>query len=342
MRRRKYAVGETVFRNCRIIDACTAAPTNSEVLVGVQGMAGAGPDGVRFENLEIHQPCRREWLKIAGESEYAGMPTVISGEVEIKSPAGLVKEVFDATRYAVDFPYKAATPLPRHVDFDASSAVVRDAMPGELVRFNPICVRGAVSSAFVFYADVAREVRLVGMQRRIGKRSPTRFPLAIRALDGKKKLASVPIPGFGEFEFSFKAPAAGFYAIDVNTAANGIAIVGADVPVALDVREDAARLVGAIGKVYAYVPANTEVSLFASGDGPRELCGLVVCNAAGSVVFSNDEISKAVRVPLPAEPAARMREFELVKPAKHACEDMSFGISGVPGFVFLSPDRYWK
>ena len=140
----------------------------------------------------------------------------------------------------------------------------------------------------------------------------------------------------------FKAPKAGFYSIDVNTAANGIAIAGADVPVALDARQDAVRLVGAIGNVYAYVPAGTDVSLFASGGGRNEYCGLVVRDAEGNVVYSNEEISKSVRVPLPVEKAARMRMIELVKPGKLVCEDMSFGISGVPGFLFLSPDLYWR
>jgi hypothetical protein len=342
VRRHKYATGETVFRNCRIVDACMAATTNAEVLVGVSGMEGAGPDGVRFENLEIRQARPRKWLEIKGESEYVGMPTVISGEVSVESPAGRTKDVFDAARYAAEFPYKPAKPLPRHVEFEAASAKAHGGNPGEIVRFDPICVRGAASSAFVFCADSARDVRLVVLQRRIGKRSPAKSPLLVRELGGKKPIASFKIPGFGEHEFVFKAPKAGFYSIDVNTAANGIAIAGADVPVALDARQDAVRLVGAIGNVYAYVPAGTDVSLFASGGGRNEYCGLVVRDADGNVVYSNEEISKSVRVPLPVEKAARMRKIELVKPGKLVCEDMSFGISGVPGFLFLSPDLYWK
>ena len=341
VRRHKYATGETVFRNCRIVDACTVAATNAEVVVGVSGMDGAGPDGIRFENLKIRQPHARKWLEIRGESEYIGMPTVISGEVEVESPAGRVKEVFDAARYAVEFPYKPAKPLPKHVGFDAASAKVHGGRSGEIVRFDPICVRGAASSAFVFYADAAREVCFVVLQRRIGRRSPTRSPLSVRALGGRTRLAAFAIPGFGEHEFVFKAPKAGFYSIDVATAGNGIAMVGADVPVALDARQDAVRLVGAIGNVYVYVPADTEVSLFASG-GRNEYCGLKVRDADGNEVYSNEEISKPVRVPLPAERAARMRKIELVKPGGHVCEDMTFGISGVPGFVFLSPDMYWK
>jgi hypothetical protein len=140
----------------------------------------------------------------------------------------------------------------------------------------------------------------------------------------------------------FKAPKAGFYSIDVNTAANGIAIVGADVPVALDARQDAVRLVGAIGNVYVYVPGDTDVSLFASGGGRNEYCGLKVCDADGNTVYLNEEISKSVRVALPAEKTARMRKIELVKPGKLVCEDMAFGLSGVPGFLFLSPELYWK
>jgi hypothetical protein len=342
VRRHKYAVGETVFRNCSIVDACTVATTNAEVLVGVSGMEGAGPDGVRFENLKIRQSQSRKWLEIKGESEYIGMPTVISGEVEVESPAGRMKDVFDAARYAAEFPYKPAKPLPKHVEFEAASAKANVVRPGEIVRFDPICVRGAASSAFVFYADAARDVRLVVLQRRIGKRSPTKSPLSVRALDGKKMLAAFKIPGFGEHEFVFKAPKAGFYSIDVNTAANGIAIVGADVPVALDARQDAVRLVGAIGNVYVYVPGDTDVSLFASGGGRNEYCGLKVCDADGNTVYLNEEISKSVRVALPAEKTARMRKIELVKPGKLVCEDMAFGLSGVPGFLFLSSELYWK
>jgi hypothetical protein len=342
VRRHKYAVGETVFRNCSIVDACTVATTNAEVLVGVSGMEGAGPDGVRFENLKIRQSQSRKWLEIKGESEYIGMPTVISGEVEVESPAGRMKDVFDAARYAAEFPYKPAKPLPKHVEFEAASAKANVVRPDEIVRFDPICVRGAASSAFVFYADAARDVRLVVLQRRIGKRSPTKSPLSVRALDGKKMLAAFKIPGFGEHEFVFKAPKAGFYSIDVNTAANGIAIVGADVPVALDARQDAVRLVGAIGNVYVYVPGDTDVSLFASGGGRNEYCGLKVCDADGNTVYLNEEISKSVRVALPAEKTARMRKIELIKPGKLVCEDMAFGLSGVPGFLFLSSELYWK
>ncbi|MBQ6914307.1 MAG: right-handed parallel beta-helix repeat-containing protein [Kiritimatiellae bacterium] len=342
IRRRKFATGETVFRNCRIVDACTECPTNSDVVVRVLGMCGAGPDGVRFENVSVRQPCERPWLRVLGEAEYVGQPTVISGEVKVISPARRVREVFDAARHAAEFPYRAAKPLPAYREFEAAAAVVRDLRPGEMASCDPICVRGVISSAFVFYADAAREVRLRGLLRKIGNRQTTRFPMAIRALDEKARLASVPIPGFGEFDFVFKAPAAGFYSIDVNTAANGFAIVASDAPVALDVRQDVARLVGSFGKVYAPVPANREISLFVSGDQHRELCGLVVRDAAGAVQYSNTEIADAVRVALPAEKAARVRAFELVKPTKFVCEDMSLGISGVQGFLFLSPEKYWE
>jgi hypothetical protein len=51
---------------------------------------------------------------------------------------------------------------------------------------------------------------------------------------------------------------------------------------------------------------------------------------------------KSVRVALPVEPVSRMHKIELIKPARFVCEDMSFGMSGVPGFLFLSPELYWR
>lgn len=76
--------------------------------------------------------------------------------------------------------------------------------------------------------------------------------------------------------------------------------------------------------------------------GRKEYCGLVVRDIAGNAVYSNDEILKSVRVALPVEPVSRMRKIELIKPARFVCEDMSFGMSGVPGFLFLSPELYWR
>ena len=342
VRRRKFSTGETVFRNCRIVDACTASPTNADVVVRVLGMGGAGPDGVRFENLRIVQPVARDWLAVKGEKEYVGAPTVISGDVTVTDPNGTRTETFDAARYRRDFPYRPARPLPAYRPFDFASATIVDAKPGELVPMSPICVRGGIKSAFVFYADAPRTVRFRGLQRRIGRRSPTRWPVNISSVDGNKPLASVAIPDFGEFDFTFAAPAAGFYSMGVNTAANGFGLVAANVPVALDVRRDCARLVGAIGTLHAPVPAKTEVSVFASGESTGECLGVVLADASGREVAADRAIGGAVRLVWPAEPAFRVRRLELVKPLRGVSEDASLGVSGVPGFLFLSPEKYWK
>ena len=342
VRRRKFATGETVFRNCTIVDACTASPTNAEVMVRVLGMGGAGPDGVRFENLHIMQPVAREWLAIKGEKEYVGAPTVISGDVTIEGPGGVRTETFDVARYRREFPYRPALPLPAYRAFDFASATIVDAKPGELVPMSPICVRGGIKRAFIFYVGTPRTVRFRGLQRRIGRRSPTKWPVTISSLGGNKPLASVSIPGFGEFDFTFAAPAAGFYTMGVNTSANGFGLVAADVPVALDVRQDCARLVGAVGTLHVPVPADVEVSVFASGESTSERLGVVLAGASGREAVADRAISSGTRLVWPAEPAFRVRALELVKPTSGVSEDASLGISGVPGFLFLSSEKYWK
>ena len=340
--RRKFSTGETVFRNCTVVDACTASPTNAEVVVRVLGMNGAGPDGVRFENMRIVQPVKRDWLAVRGENEYVGAPTVISGDVTVAGPGDARTETFDAARYRRDFPYRPARPLPAYRPFDFANATVVDAKPGEIVPLSPICVRGGIRSAFVFYVDAPRTVRFRGVQRRIGKRQPTRWPVTISSVDGNKPLASVAMPDFGEFDFTFAAPAAGFYKMGVNTAGNGFGLAAADVPVALDVQQDCARLVGAVGTLYVPVPAQTEVSVFAAGESDAERVGVVLADASGREVAADRAIGRAVRLLWPGEKAFRVRALELVKPTRGVSEDAALGVSGVPGFLFLSPERHWK
>ena len=120
------------------------------------------------------------------------------------------------------------------------------------------------------------------------------------------------------------------------------AVFGADVPVALDVRQDCARLVGAIGTLHVPVPADTGVSVFASGESASERLGVVLADASGREAVADRAISSGTRLVWPAEPAFRVRALELVKPTAGVSEDASLGISGVPGFLFLSSEKYWK
>ena len=341
--RRKYSTGEAVFRKCRIDNACTAAPTNADVVVSVQGMGGTVADGIRFEDLVIRQRTDRPWLTVKGEETRLGLPTTLSGTVRIGKPDGtVVTEVFDAARQARDFPYVKTRPLPPCVPFDAAGAVVSDAHPGEMTDCSTVSLRGKAVSGYVFYADRPRDVRLRCRQFKAGKHPEMKAPLTISELDAPTPLKTVPMPGFDGAEIVFSAPHAGFYAVGFNSGASAFRIEAADVPIALDVRRDAIRVISPVGRLWAAVPAETEASLFACGGKSGEAVGVGVRGGDGAQLFREPALFGMSRMAMPAERADGLREVEFFRPEKGAPGDGSVGLTGVPGFLFLSSDRYWK
>jgi hypothetical protein len=342
VKRRRFANGKTIFRNCRIVDACTANPTNADVRAEMKGFIGAAPECIVFDNVSIKQPVKRQWISIESEKVFDGVPTVISGRVEIESPEGKSVEILDKNWYNARPSYKSRPKFPDRVQSDLSAVTVYDARPGEMERFDPIFIRGRNKFYHVFYADSARTVRFRGIQMKVGKRDASKIPLYFHGMKEWKILNQAPMPGFEESEFSFNAPAAGFYRMSVDTKGNGFAMTASDAPVALNVCRENVALVSSVGSLYFNVPENANATCLISGESIKERCGLEIYNQQGTRIYGNPDISAPTRIEFPSENIHRRFILKLMPPVNGVYEDVYLGVSGAPGFLFLGAGKYWK
>ena len=340
--RRKFACGKTIFRNCRIVDACTVCSTNADVRVEVKGFIGAAPDSIIFDNVSVRQPVKRQWISFVGDRILEGAPTFISGRVEIESPEGKSVEILDEAWRENRFPHTDCSGFPDPVHADLTKVAVQDAHPGEMERFDPMYVRGRNKFYYIFYADAARTVRFRGVQKKIGKRDASEIPLYFHGMEGWTALSCARMPGFEESEFSFRAPSAGFYRMSVDTKGNGFAVTASDAPVAFNVCRENVALISSVGRLYLYVPENCSATCLVVGETVKEGCGLEIYNQIGECVQRNADIFAPVRMDIPKENAARLMTLKLMPPEKGVNEDVFFGVRGVPGYLFLGAGKYWK
>ena len=229
-------------------------------------------------------------------------------------------------------------PIP-HVDApDLSRVQVFDNAPGKSVRLSPLNARNLAT--YIVYADAARTLHFMGRQMRVGRYEPGTKPIAITDAQGKK-VAKIPLPGFDETAFTFNAPAPGFYRMSVDVGRVAFCLAEADAPVAIDATAHAQGFIYSVGSFWLAVPPKTEkFALYASGAG-EERVRVTLTDPQGICVWDYHNISGWERVVVSSNPPPGLWKVTMKKPSQGHFEDARFDVAGIPGFLFLTPEKTW-
>lgn len=221
---------------------------------------------------------------------------------------------------------------------DLAKARVADLKPGQQVRLQPIKLRH--SGTYLVYADRARTLRFAGHQIRVGRYQPATKPIRVFGPNGKP-VAQMPLPGYDDTAFSFAAPAPSFYRLELALGSGAFQLTTADAPIAIDARDCLPSLIASTGSLWFDVPPRTaKLVLFAHGDGVERVHAQLA-DANGRIVWDRDNISAWAKFARD-RPAPGLWKLSISRPSDGCFEDSGYSLAGVPGFLFLSPDKTWS
>ena len=222
---------------------------------------------------------------------------------------------------------------------DLAGAQVFDAAPGTSAQLSPLRARNLAT--YVVYANAARTLHFKGRQQRVGRYEPGTRPIAVTDAQGRK-VARIPLPGFDEAAFAFKAPAPGFYRMSVDVGKTAFCLTEADAPVAIDATGHAQGFITSVGSFWLAVPPQTErFALYVSGAG-EERAHVFLTDPQGICVWDHDNISGWERAVASGNPPPGLWKVTTKKPSQGHFEDVRFDVAGIPGYLFLSPGKTWS
>lgn len=345
IRRKPFSHGRIVLDDCRIDNCCTESLDAPDVVAFATGHAQYPPDILSFRNVYIHQRAEKDWLSPSYIEEYAGEPTHIEGEVMVTDATGT------SSKYVLDEEWRRSR-YPRRSDFfdsglekpvfDPNGAMVVDCCPGKSVKLSEMPVRAG--GRYVFYASEPGQVAFSGAQKRMASRLPAsgKF-LRVLELDVEAEIARVEMPAsFSSKQFAVEVPKAGFYRLVADAAqGNGFCISMSSVPIAVDVREKAQHFVDAQGSLWAWLPENRRMRIEGIGEGLENFASDIF-NPSGEKTESKPSNFDSLRFTTSADAESGLWRIDISQPSHGVIEDCNLGLSGVVGFYFLTPEKYWK
>jgi len=332
------------FENCCVSNASTAVSMCS-------ARFGQGqPDGIDLGNLTVHGARDGMWY-MAGKQGVGPAPTRIKGRAKVVAEDGSSRtEEIDAAWIARNIPVvNGGRPMPPRCDLPTMKDVVsiHDDAPGEMVDLAPIMCTAFSTGRYIFLVDKPRTVRFRGRQIVIYRNAePETAPLNVIGLDGaaKRRSWNVARPGIRSGEFSFEAPAAGFYALRTPCRKMRFAMEAADVPIAIDVSEHDCQIAPAgdapVSLMFE-VPQKRGFALMVSGDSYYHFSA-TVRDPDGKLRFADGLVDKVV---VHSEESVARQGFwtlELARAAKPRYDVIGLDLTGVNGTLFLSHRKTWS
>ncbi len=357
--RNSNSMGTVAFENVTVEDCGTEKPNAADFRVTVTGHTEGAPDVFSFRNVTVRQPVARpalDWMHL--DKPYFGPPTRIEGAMTVVTTGHTEMVTFDDAWRAKNTPFRAADLPPSlgHVPAPLDNETVVDPKPGEMMPCAPIFLRPSgrlPHRPYVFYADGPRDVRLHLIQTLIGKRNFTAAkPIDVYAFGGTNRLARLDAPQSKEGDVrTFRVPAAGFYELQIITGGNGLALLEANVPVALNATGGFLELVAAASaptrqryrmqrhRLHFHVPEGGRFECAFAGEGSETL-GVEVFDPSGQSVWRMDSVDGFARCQ--PSPCAGLWALEIGPPDKGGYEDHLVTLKGVPGWLFLTRERIWR
>ena len=325
-----------------------AAPGQVSPDVAVSpGSTAQGPcDGIRFDGLTVFQPVDRPW-HLGGIPAFGAPPSRFGGTVTVVKPDGRRElSVLDADwvkRYHVSI--NDGRPLPPRVSLPSADRVkVSDSAPGRSVRLSPVTL--LYGARYIFYASAPGRCNFSGRKVSVVKgRKLDLRPMTVTPVghgDAGEKW-TVPAIRDRSCPFSFDAPRAGFYRIDIPSNGYRFLLETSDVPVGIDVTEKE-RITASLGcspfSLWFPVHGNDPFSFLASG-GSIYRFKAALASPDGRTALSDDEVDGAFLFNSSARPAAGLWRVDFARAQKPLYDWIRLDMFGSPGCLFLSEKKIW-
>ena len=337
------------FSGCVVSNA-----TDTTVVCSIAGDDLPGqPDGIDFGDLTVFLNADKPWFKLTTQG-FGPAPTRLSGEVTVVAPDGARRvETIDADWIAANIRLVngGELPLPRVTYPSAESVTAVDTCPGELVDLTPFQdVSGDRQYVFLL-GEGGGEAKFVARQvvAAAGRELSTN-QLTVAPLVGGKKADTVrlDIPGTNATELAFSATKGGFYVLKVPETGTRFVIDKASVPVAVDNTKAKVTLAGGTkdGKrqpfdLWFHTPADAAFQVVVHGSDYYRFKASVA-DPQGTVRFSRDLVEDAQMYVSEGTVPEGLWRIGFEKAAKAHYDWIGVDLLGVPGLLFLTPEKYWK
>ena len=340
--RRKPADSVSVaFDNCQFLNCQTNATSPAAVTDMFLGNTapGAGPtDGVSFRNCTLRQPVARDWLPRKLDALSTEVPSNISGNLTIVTPAGTSNCVLDAAWRASYFTKPVLAGAPARRAFDPAAARPFDARPGELVRLAPFRFRNGVT--YRFFMAASGEAKFSGRFTKVGKHAFAAKPLIIKDASGKT-CAKISLQDTAETPFSFKAKKAGFYTLTADVGSHAFGLSATSVPIAVVPTGIARTVFATQGTLYFRAAADTPFVVAVTGADMRERVRAQISDPSGKTLWDQDQIGEWAAYRSENHPAGGLWRITFGRAKGYPFEDFSVLQQGAAPEFFLTPEKCW-
>lgn len=355
---RPFSKGSLVIRDTLLENNCTRYPARPDISLTVSAHGVYEADTYTFDNVTVVRPTPGRVITVTKRTKpYNGKPSFLQGIIKAVV-AGKTKElVFDERWNVENSPFNLTTEVGvARVPADLDKIEIIDAFPDQMVEIvRPPFFRSPARGA-VFYADRAKEVHFRLQQTLIGKLDYTApySPVRVYPLNAKKPLDPVgvkmPVEPKGSV-VAFNVPARGFYNLALVTGGNGVAVLATDVPLAYDGTRNYVNFVGPSGgpagrfrkekcELSVFVPQGADFSVLHVGR-TIEMVGMEVVDPSGLVVRHEDALADLNALTF-RNALGGLWTLRMFAPSEGIYEDFDLSVSGVPGWLFATPEKYWK
>ena len=340
---RKPASGiKLVFDRCVLADCAAHTNIFPDILLWNTISDEQPGGGILLDRMTILQPVARTWLMCRNNVPDSETVTALTGTVKVKQGTTLQKITLTPEWVKAQFPPRFPVRVPR-VAVDLAKARVIDRAEGvqKLPR-----LRLRRKGTYVFYAETGKEAFLAGQQTQVGKKPPASNPLLVVRSPNGQVFQKLPLPPFEQrVEIRFTPAVAGYYTLEVDVGNNAFTLLEANLPVALDTTKKAASLIASAGTLFAAVPKDTGVFAFSvAGEGDDEAVKATVIDHTGKAVWTNDAVIQMDRFTATEGQGVPGGLWQVTfgHPNKGVFEDFHLEVLGIPGYLFLSRERYWE
>ena len=226
---------------------------------------------------------------------------------------------------------------------DFGSLKVYDPEPGVMRRFfGRYGVRFRFRASMVVHADSPRRLELRVQSPKVSsKKSKATHPqVLITSLEDGVEVAQFDLPANGVI--AFDALKRGFYSVRVNLGRATMPLFASNCPVAIDLAQAEQPLIQTTGDFRFFVPEGTDRFEVMVGGSGRECVGASVTGPDGTQAWSNECISAWCGHIQRGRAKCGMWKLSVGRAARGAFADLGVSLSGVPPFMFVDSERYWK
>ena len=333
-----------------LFDGCIVSNSFKDVRFESAMLRQGITDGVMLRNLKIWQSKERDWFSTGGFGPDVA-PSRISGNVEVIKPDGRREHVVIDRKWAAKrMPeINGGIQLPPHEGFpDLSAVEVVDMAPNKMVDVSPVAFGKGMR--LLFYMDKPGSARFVSRQVTYKQDGapPTGFYIVYKLETNGKRGQSwrIDASGFEPREFSFNAPQAGFYELEMSLKeTTRFLLVRASVPVAASTaRRKRAMIAGNAGAPFSMwfeKRKGKRCSLVASGSDYYGFAAAVT-SAEGDMVCKNDGSEKIFYANISEMAKDGLCRIDFSKGKRGVYDWIYLDLYGAPPFFFLTPHKTWR